>query len=79
MFEAKNRFSELVRAVEHSEEITITRHGNPVARLVAFNAVGPVPTGQRECVQGSLQRLRNLGQAAQLGVSLVEALKTGRG
>ncbi len=78
VFEAKNRFSELVSAVEHGEEITITRHGNPVARLVAFNAVGPVPAGQRERVQSSLQRLRILGDAAQLGVSLAEAIETGR-
>lgn len=34
-FEAKNRFSELLDRVERGEEVTITRHGRPVARLVA--------------------------------------------
>ncbi len=34
-FEAKNRFSELLDRVERGEEVTITRHGKPVARLVA--------------------------------------------
>lgn len=33
-FEAKNRLSELLDAVENGEEITITRRGKPVARLV---------------------------------------------
>jgi prevent-host-death family protein len=32
--EAKNRFSEVIRAVEEGEEIVITRHGKPVAQLV---------------------------------------------
>lgn len=32
-FEAKNKLSELLDRVEAGEEITITRHGKPVARL----------------------------------------------
>ena len=32
--EAKARFSELLRRAEAGEEITIRRHGEPVARLV---------------------------------------------
>ena len=32
--EAKTRLAELLRAVEHGEAITITRHGKPVAHLV---------------------------------------------
>ncbi len=35
LFEAKNRFSELVHRVESGEEISITRRGKVVARLVA--------------------------------------------
>ena len=35
-FEAKNRLSELLAAVENGEEVTITKHGRPVARLVPF-------------------------------------------
>ncbi len=34
LFEAKNRLSELIDRVEAGEEITITRRGTPVARLV---------------------------------------------
>jgi len=33
-FEAKNTFGGLLDRVERGEEITITRHGKPVARLV---------------------------------------------
>ena len=33
-FEAKNKFGMLLDRVEHGEEIIITRHGRPVARLV---------------------------------------------
>jgi prevent-host-death family protein len=33
-FEAKNTFSTLLYRVESGEEIVITRHGKPVARLV---------------------------------------------
>ena len=33
-YDAKTRFSELLEQVETGEEITITKHGMPVARLV---------------------------------------------
>ncbi len=33
--EAKNRLTELIRAVEDGENIIITRHGRPVAQLTA--------------------------------------------
>lgn len=33
-FEAKTKFSELLDRVERGEEIVVTRHGKPVARLV---------------------------------------------
>ncbi len=33
--EAKDRFSELVAAAQAGEEIVITRHGKPAAKLVA--------------------------------------------
>jgi prevent-host-death family protein len=33
-FEAKTKFSELLERVRQGEEITITRHEKPIARLV---------------------------------------------
>ena len=78
VFEAKNRFSELLNAAERGEEITITRHGTPVARLVSFGGAGQAPVGQRERVLGALQRLRSLGQGAKLGVPISRAIEGGR-
>ena len=34
-FEAKNKFGSLLDRVEDGEEIVITRHGRPVARLIS--------------------------------------------
>ena len=53
VFEAKNRFSELLAAVTHGEEMTITRHGAPVARLVAVNASAQPSPEQSERVLGA--------------------------
>ncbi|MFP4030525.1 MAG: type II toxin-antitoxin system Phd/YefM family antitoxin [Desulfococcaceae bacterium] len=40
--EAKERFSNLIEAVEKGEEIIISRSGEPVARLVPFQKIsGP--------------------------------------
>lgn len=38
VFQAKARLSELIDQVLQGSEVTITRHGNPVARLVAAKA-----------------------------------------
>ena len=42
IYEAKSRLSELVEQAETGREVTITRHGKPVAKLVAARAAkGP--------------------------------------
>jgi prevent-host-death family protein len=33
-YDAKTHLAELLERVQHGEEITITRHGSPIARLV---------------------------------------------
>jgi prevent-host-death family protein len=38
-FEAKNKLGSLLDRVERGEEIVITRHGKPVARLIASAGV----------------------------------------
>ena len=43
--EAEARLSELLAAVELGEEITITRHGRPVARIVAVADTSAVAHG----------------------------------
>lgn len=52
-FEAKNTLGSLLDRVERGEEIVITRHGRPVARLVPDK-----PGIDREQVQAALDRIR---------------------
>jgi prevent-host-death family protein len=49
VFDAKNRLSALLDQVEHGgEEVTITRRGKPVARIVGIPTPLPPPgAGQR--------------------------------
>jgi prevent-host-death family protein len=61
VFEAKNRFSELISAVEHGEQVSITRRGVRVARLVAEGPGGEVvEQHQRERVAAALASLRKI-------------------
>ncbi len=39
ILDARNNFSALVERAERGEEVTITRHGKPVARLVPVHDV----------------------------------------
>lgn len=78
VFEAKNRFSELLNAVAHGEEITITRHGTAVARLVSVATAGQGAIEQQGRVAGAMQRLRGLRAGVELGVPLTNAVEDGR-
>jgi len=61
-FEAKNTFGTLLDRVQRGEEIIITRHGQPVARLVPNTCrIDPNQT------QAALQRIRDRAQHAQSG------------
>ena len=53
-FEAKNTLGSLLDRVEQGEEIVITRHGKPVARLVP-NTAYP----DQNQVQAAFQKMRN--------------------
>jgi prevent-host-death family protein len=50
-FEAKNRLGHLLDLVERGEEVTITRHGREVARLVPAKA-----TRNRDVARAALDR-----------------------
>lgn len=56
-FEAKNNLSALLDRVERGEEITITRRGRPIARLVRAILV------DREAVQAAAARIRERAPA----------------
>lgn len=57
--EAEARLSELLAAVELGEEITITRHGRPVARIVAVADASAVALTQRERVARTFAHLQS--------------------
>ncbi len=58
-YEAKTHLPRLLRQVEQGDEITITRHGGPVAKLVPVNAPAPAepskPRTAREAVEAILE------------------------
>ena len=72
-FEAKNRLSELLDAAENGEEIMITKHGRPVAKLV------PVETFDRAKAREAAEWLIHTRKQRSLGgLSITDMIKEGR-
>ncbi len=71
-FEAKNTLGSLLDRVERGEEIVITRHGKPVARLVP-NSGGI----NREQAQAAAERIRSRARLLRTGFDW-ESLKADR-
>ena len=61
-FEAKNKLGQLLDLVEQGEEITITRHGKEVARLVPVR-----PIHSREQARAAIRRIRERAEQCKLG------------
>lgn len=55
LFEAKTHLSELVARAERGEEVIITRHNKPVARLVPMPVAPHDTTARREAVNALLE------------------------
>jgi prevent-host-death family protein len=68
-YEAKTHFSELLERVAAGEQITITRHGAPVARLVPFQ-----PILSEEDRRAAVVAMRQLANRNRLGGLSVKAL-----
>ena len=66
VYEAKNRFSELLVAAEQGEIVSITRRGTAVARLIAEPAAAAERASGRRRVAASLARLRAWRDEVQL-------------
>jgi prevent-host-death family protein len=73
-YEAKTHLSELLEKVEAGEEITITKHGAPVARLV------PVKKEVRpEERVAAIERIQKLASGLSLGgLKLKDLISEGR-
>jgi len=61
-FEAKNKLGQLLDLVEQGEEVTITRHGKPIARLAPAR-----PVHSREQARAAVLRIRQRAEAQKLG------------
>ncbi len=72
-YDAKTRLAELLDRVENGEQITITRHGVPVAMLVP---VGPIPTMSVAEAIATLKELRT-GQRLD-GLKVRDMIEEGR-
>jgi prevent-host-death family protein len=55
LFEAKTHLSELIARAERGEEVIITRHNKPVAKLVPISEVSPELYQQRLKLLAELQ------------------------
>ena len=60
-FEAKTRLTRLLERVVAGEQITITRHGTPVARLV------PVMPGGAQEIRETIAKLKEFSKGRTLG------------
>lgn len=60
-FEAKTHLSSLLERVAQGEEIVITRHGKPLARLI------PVAVADRSRIDLAISKLKTLRKGCNLG------------
>ena len=75
LFEAKTHLSELVARAERGEEVVITRHNKPVARLV------PVVRSTRAAAQrrqAALDTLQSFERITVKGATIKELIEVGR-
>jgi prevent-host-death family protein len=73
--EAKNRFSELIALVESGEEVTLTRRGTLVARLVRAEPANK--KAQQAKVAGAFARLAMLRKLVRLEGDLKSIAREG--
>lgn len=72
-FEAKTHLSSLLERVAQGEEIVITRHGKPLARLI------PVAVADRSRIDLAISKLKTLRKGCKLeGLSWQELRDEGR-
>ena len=60
-FQVKTHFSSLLEQVEQGEQIIITKHGHPVAKLI------PINKNNQELANEAIQLLKEFGKNNKLG------------
>jgi prevent-host-death family protein len=71
-YEAKTHLPALLERVQRGEQITITKHGKPIARLVPIKRVDP--DRRREAVE----RLMEFSKGRILGIPVKQLIEEGR-
>ena len=71
-YEAKTHLPALLERVARGEQITITKHGRPVARLV------PVGKSDLERRREAIARLKEFRKGRTLGVPIKQLIEEGR-
>lgn len=72
-FEAKTHFSSLLERAEKGEEITITKHGRPVARLV------PAERRDTESIRRAIRDIEGIRRRSRLrGLNVKDLITKGR-
>ena len=73
IYDARARLSELIERVQSGEEVVLTRHGEPVARLV------PATAGQRRSRAAAVTRIRALAKKLDIrDVDVRQLIEEGR-
>ena len=73
-YDAKTHFSELLQRVEGGEEVTITRHGAPVARMIPVRR-----KSTREKRRQAIDAIRKLARGNSLGgLRIKDLIEEGR-
>ena len=77
LFEAKNKLSELVERAEAGEEVIITKHGRPTARLVPYDSPDAAGAAEERIRRHrrSLERIRHLRAGVGSPLSIEEILE----
>lgn len=76
LFEAKTHLSELIARAERGQEVVITRHNKPVAKLVPVGRVRKAGNGPRR--RAALDALATFQPIEVPGASLDELIESGR-
>ncbi len=73
-YDAKTHFSELLERVENGEELTITRHGSPLARMIPVRRKA-TPAQRRTAIDA----MRELAKGLSLdGLRIKDLMAEGR-
>jgi prevent-host-death family protein len=57
--DAKGRLTDLVRRAEAGDEVVLTRHGRPTAKLVPIREIPAEPGRRRTIIDGIVRRARS--------------------